>query len=966
MTFRLRPLYFHILFSITFVYTASAQAPQAINYQGIARNGAGQTLLNQSVGIRLSILDSSSMGTAVYVETHHTITSNKGLFNLSIGAGTVVSGNFSSINWGQSSKWLKTEMDASGGTNYQPIGTTQFLSVPYSVFSDKSGNGMPNGVNTGDILYWNGSTWVPVPLPGGSPSQRSTSTSRSASAQTAVNANGSDNGNGLGLALCNGIPAWGGCPLTISTSPISQVSYTSAVSGGNITTTNNIYILASGVCYGTAPNPTVSGNKTTDGNGGNFISTITGLLPNTTYYVRAYGTQGFGTTYGDEISFTTLPLTVPSVSTGEAGNISNTTAQCGGVISSDGGAIITARGVCWSTNSNPTLANQFTSDGTGVGTYISNLTGLSPSATYYVRAYASNSIGTAYGNEISFTSNIVELPTITTTAATSITYTRASSGGNITSEGGAPVTTRGICWSTSPNPTIANNSASAGSGMGSFVASLTSLTPNTTYYVRAFATNLGGTTYGNQQSFNTLALILPTVTTTTISGISSTSAVGGGTVTDEGGSTVSVRGICWSTSQGPTTSGSKTTDGSGTGNYFSILTNLSFSTTYYVRAYATNSVGTAYGSEVSFTTASSVPAFSVPIVGIKTVTVNSGNTSASSGGYISYDGGSAVTARGICWSTGQNPTLANDFSSDGTGIGTFSSTINHNTGCNVTYYVRAYATNSTGTGYSNQVSFSTGIEPSGISTTAVSNIAANSATSGGTIVSDEGCLITARGVCWSYTNNMPTTADSKTIDGSGTGTFTSSITGLLSNVTYYVRAYATNIKGTAYGNLQVLTTTGPPSFYIGQAYGGGIVCYIDGSGQHGLIAATSDQGIVFWGCLGTSIPGANGTAVGTGASNTAAIVANCSQSGIAARICDELVLNGYSDWFLPSYDELALMYQYRTLIGGFSPNFYWSSSEYGVNHARLLHFVDGGLGSGRKENDDGLSDPWYVRAVRAF
>ena len=96
--------------------------------------------------------------------------------------------------------------------------------------------------------------------------------------------------------------------------------------------------------------------------------------------------------------------------------------------------------------------------------------------------------------------------------------------------------------------------------------------------------------------------VAPTVTTTAISEIDKTTATGGGNVTADGGAEVTARGICWSTSQNPTISGSHTTDGTGTGSFTSAMTGLTASTTYYVRAYATNSAGTAYGEEVSFTT----------------------------------------------------------------------------------------------------------------------------------------------------------------------------------------------------------------------------------------------------------------------------------------------------------------------------------------------------------------------------
>ena len=252
------------------------------------------------------------------------------------------------------------------------------------------------------------------------------------------------------------------------------------------------------------------------------------------------------------------------------------------------------------------------------GTYFQvNINYLEPLTTYYYYYEVANAINAMNTETEKFTTNDYGVPSVTTVSATNITGVGAKFNGTVNDGGELTVTERGFCYGTSSgNLTIGGQHVTAGSGLGSFSSNVTDLSPSTTYYMRAYAKNNKGVAYGSVKSFTTTNG-LPTVTTNTVSSITSTSATCGGNVTSDGGYTVTARGVCWSTSQNPTVSNSHTTDGNGIGSFTSTMTGLSAGTTYYVRAYATNSKGTSYGAQKTFTTTVSCPS---------TVTDYDGNT----------------------------------------------------------------------------------------------------------------------------------------------------------------------------------------------------------------------------------------------------------------------------------------------------------------------------------------------------
>jgi hypothetical protein len=261
--------------------------------------------------------------------------------------------------------------------------------------------------------------------------------------------------------------------------------------------------------------------------------------------------------------------------------------------------------VVWSTSTNPTIAlTTKTSDGSGNGSFTSIFTGLNANTIYYVRAYATNNVGTAYGAVVSFTTSQPTIPKLSTTSISQISNIGATGGGNITSDGGAAITLRGIVWSTTPNPIWSLQYITTdGTGTGSYTSLISKLTGATKYYVRAYAKNSIGDGYGEEVSFTTLGSTIPNITSK-VSSIYSTGAIGELEIINDGGSPITAKGICWSTSRNPTLANFKTVlpvIGIPLEGYYQ-MTTLTLGTTYYLRSYATNAIGTAYGNEVSFTT----------------------------------------------------------------------------------------------------------------------------------------------------------------------------------------------------------------------------------------------------------------------------------------------------------------------------------------------------------------------------
>ena len=570
---------------------------------------------------------------------------------------------------------------------------------------------------------------------------------------------------------------------TVTTAEISDILSTSAHCGGTVTVSGGKDVTAYGVCWSTQQEPTLSDGHSTDGEGlGSFVSTMTGLTPNTTYYVRAYATSDFGTAYGAARSFTTLAL--PTVTTATITDVTRNTASAGGQVTFDGNATVTARGVCWSISHNPTISNSHTVDGTGTGAFVSSITDLAPHATYYIRAYATNSIGTAYGEEMCITTLEADPEGYLEGAFT----INANNQQICFSQGNLQYQASTNTWQFAANQwdVVGNDNANASSSYSGWIDLFGWGTSGFNHGANCYQPWDLSTQYSDYYAYGSYNKHLYDGTGQADWGYNRI-ANGG----NELGQWRTLTREEWKyvLDTRSTTSGIRFAKAQVNNVNGIILVPDNWNTATFTLSNTNNSVGSSFNSNV------------ITQNDWTSVLEPAGCVFLPAAGYRLGNEVSFVNIAGDYWSSSYFSDYAPypytekstnafgvDFGDEGD---VYSQSSERRTNGMAVRLVQTY-----------------GRFIPEVTTSQISNIKADAATGGGEVTADGNATVTARGLCWSTTQN-PTISDAHSSDGAGVGVFVSTLSNLHPNTTYYVRAYATNSIGTAYGNEVSFTTPFP-------------------------------------------------------------------------------------------------------------------------------------------------------------
>lgn len=684
---------------------------------------------------------------------------------------------------------------------------------------------------------------------------------------------------------------------------VTDITSSTAIVHGEITFKGAPAYTERGFVYATKENPTievsiekVTASVTEDAQ---FSYMLKNLSLGVKYYVRAFAINGLGVAYSsNQETFTTVAtLPVVSVSAPDHLDASRKTATLHGSVDSVGDPAYSEKGFVYCEGrKTPTIDDKYVKvSGTGIGSYDTSISGLKLGSTYCVRSYAKNEGGIAYSEKtVEFTLNGTA-PVVSVGKTTDINLTALSAilHGNLESLGSPAATEKGFVYS-SVNKTPTENDILvkvAGTEVGSYYTSISQLEMSKTYYVRAYAKNEAGIAYSSgTESFSTNPSA-PSVSMRSVTNVNlgQRTALFQAYVESVGNPPYKEKGFVYSsTNNSPTLNDTFVkVSGNENGNYETTVSNLTLGKKYYVRAYATNAAGTSYSSNIQeFNTNTTSPSVSM----LSVSNINLDSKTAVYKGSINAIGDPALSEKGFVYSTTNNKPTLNDLSIKvaGTDAGSFEATV---TGLDLekSYYVRAYATNAGGTVYSDEVSnFSTELVLASVETMPATdvNTEAKTAVLHGKVISVGNPPYTEKGFVVSTKYENPTIDDKKiSVTGSGGGSYEYRYSGFSTSEISYVRAYAINNKGVAYGETVILFD---PSFFESDEF------YI--LKNDGLAVQKSDIGKGEWSSIN--------------------------------RMCQSSTVGSYSDWRLPSVNELSLIYLYRDRINGITVGQYNSTIDY--------------------------------------
>jgi Leucine-rich repeat (LRR) protein len=399
-------------------------------------------------------------------------------------------------------------------------------------------------------------------------------------------------------------------------------------------------------------------------------------------------------------------------------------------------------------------------------------------------------------------------PSVFTEDATNVTLKSAFIIGKVEEVPYAPATERGFIYASNSDVNGYGNTIKLDTSVTIFKSHIAKLTPNKTYYYKAYAKNKYGTAYGELKNFTTGDYLLPTLTTDSVSNITLTSVKLYGNITDDGETPILKRGFCLSTNPTPTTADSTFAAGNGMGLFNLVVIKLKAGTKYNIRAFATNAMGTSYGKEISFSTLEyklpTIQTNQATDIGLNVVTLS---------GNVTDLGRGELKERGIVVSKSQKPTIDDmKFKSSITDLGEYKIVVTK-LEVNTKYYVRAYTQNEAGIVYGDEVHFTTlDYTPAKVTTNDIADISFKSARIGGEVIDEGNTPVTEKGVVISR-EKSPTISDRKLTYGNGLGGYMVVVNELIPNSTYYIRAYCINSKGVVYGNernFRTLDDTPPP------------------------------------------------------------------------------------------------------------------------------------------------------------